>query len=909
MKIIEVDQQDYRAGLDGKDETIKDFIRETKILQTLKDNKARNVNQIFDAFSVDTQLWIVSEYCPGGSLTTLMKACNPPGLAEEFIISIAREVAVALKYVHDAGIVHRDIKCANILVTEDGRIQLCDFGISGVLENQVSKRTTIIGTPHWMAPEIVGHLGSEFPGVSYGAEIDCWAYGCMVFEMATGRPPNSNVPPHKLGLTLNIRAPRLDATKYAEGLCDFTAFCLEQQPEDRPNATQIMTHPYVSNTEDQYPASRITKLIENFAMWEQEGGQRSSLFDPNLGAQGPDELSAIGTEEEWNFSTTADFDRRISMRFDDAFDITNAGLGGSGNGAFNFMEEQRSKRGEAALGRLFDQNAKPYAYGERRGSDLPLRDYQDMSTGNRETMINLDDIGVPDFNLPGLSLLDPPTLRPGRKRIDSDTSSDGAPFQTARRTTLDWSSRSSVVSSREPSEERKPRPPTMAWSFAAAQQEAGSDIPDTSDVITPPARIHETARKSTLKPLNPKRGTMAWSFAEAQSEASTMRSNHHMSLTTNDAIIEPPRPSLKHAATMPIGSAFPTVGSSSPERASMINLDDAMEIYIPDLSRRPSVAHSATDSAVTDMTQGDPFDLEEQLELSKEASRTSLHLKTQSEPTVGFLEGKGNKDDSSSLYGSDIDSIHNRSSSLNQPSDRSERDRSTSRPPGGAPATRYRARKPTALQRHLADRQRMPNSGDSTVPSSRGGSFDSTGSAVPLTANHAHNLSFGASDEEMRKEDTKMWQQMRSQHRRQQISDGASTIASNASRSDSEGITMRPTTRPSRLVGNWKPSKGPDGYILPYDVDKKLLLPDPPEDLASREFSRLWFTLQAMSSQNAEVLEKEYGVPIDDAELEAEFGPRHMWAAAGAGKVPHIVGGDENDGLRYSEASTLRGEL
>jgi serine/threonine protein kinase len=825
---------------------------------------------------------------------------------EEFIIPIAREVAVALKYVHDAGIVHRDVKCANILVTEDGRIQLCDFGISGVLENQVSKRTTIIGTPHWMAPEIVEHLGAEFPGVSYGAEIDCWAFGCAVFEMATGRPPNANVPPHKLGLTLNLRAPRLDAAKYPEGLCDFTAFCLEQQPEQRPKATQIMSHPYIFNTEDQYPTSRITRLIENFAMWEQEGGQRSSLFDPNLGAQGPDELSASGPEEEWNFSTTADFDRRISMRFDGGFDISSPGPA-PGRG-FNFMEEQRSKRGEAALNRLFDQSAKPYAYGERRSSDLPLRDYQDMSTGNRETMINLDDIGLPDFNLPNLSLLDPPTLRPGRKRIDSDTSSEEAPFQTARRTTQDWTSGFSG----EPPDERKPRPPTMAWSFADAQKEANvGDVPDTSDVITPPAVIHETARKSTLKPSDrtAKRGTMAWNFAEAQQEAASMP-KHHSSFTTSDAVLEPARPPLRHATTMPVESSFTTTESSSPERGSMINLDDALEISIPDLSRRPSVAHSATGSAVTDMTQGDPFDLEEQLELSKEASRTSLHMKSQSEPTTGFLEGKGSKDDSSSLYGSDIDSaIHNRSSSLNQP-DRSDRDRSTSRPPGGA-ATRLRPRRPTALQRHIADRQRMPTSSDSTVPSSRGGSFDSTGSTAPVTG-HTHNLSFGASDEEMRKEETRIWSQVRSQHRRQKTSDGASTIASNASRSDSEGITMRPSTRPSRMVGNWKPAKGADGYIMPYEPDKRLLLPDPPDDLATREFSRLWFNLQAMNSQNAESLEKEYGPPIDDAELEAEFGPRSMWAAAGSGKLPIVVGGgggDENDNLRYGEASTLRSEI
>jgi serine/threonine protein kinase len=120
VKIISVDDQDYKAQLTAKDDTIKDFIRETTILQSLKDNKAKNVNIIYEAFGFDAQLWIVSEYCPGGSLSTLMKPIldaykrdrsKHPGLEERFIIPISREVAVALNYVHEAGIIHRDIKC------------------------------------------------------------------------------------------------------------------------------------------------------------------------------------------------------------------------------------------------------------------------------------------------------------------------------------------------------------------------------------------------------------------------------------------------------------------------------------------------------------------------------------------------------------------------------------------------------------------------------------------------------------------------------------------------------------------------------------------------------------------------------------------------------------------------------
>lgn len=111
VKIVEVDSPDYEAKREAKDDTIRDFVKEITVLQQLKDSKAQNVNIIYEAFSFASQLWIVSEYCPGGSVHTLMKATPKQGLEEDFIVPIARELAIALKYVHDAGIIHRDIKC------------------------------------------------------------------------------------------------------------------------------------------------------------------------------------------------------------------------------------------------------------------------------------------------------------------------------------------------------------------------------------------------------------------------------------------------------------------------------------------------------------------------------------------------------------------------------------------------------------------------------------------------------------------------------------------------------------------------------------------------------------------------------------------------------------------------------
>jgi serine/threonine-protein kinase 24/25/MST4 len=124
VKIVNIDDMDFTADPRERDETVKDFRKEVGILQQLKDSGARNVNLIHEAFDLHSQLWIISDYCTGGSVRTLMRANPTPKLEEHFLIPVARELAVAMKCVHDIGVIHRDIKCTNVYVTEDGQIQL-----------------------------------------------------------------------------------------------------------------------------------------------------------------------------------------------------------------------------------------------------------------------------------------------------------------------------------------------------------------------------------------------------------------------------------------------------------------------------------------------------------------------------------------------------------------------------------------------------------------------------------------------------------------------------------------------------------------------------------------------------------------------------------------------------------------
>ncbi|KAK3334173.1 hypothetical protein B0T19DRAFT_420246 [Cercophora scortea] len=246
-------------------------------------------------------MWMVTEYCAGGSVATLMRPTG--GLPEKWIIPILREVAEALFWVHGQGIIHRDLKCANILITENGGVRLCDFGVAGIIETKFDKRKTVTGTLQWMAPELFEST------VSYGIAVDIWAFGSMAYEVASGLPPNTtsmaSMDLTQFGSYLKQHCPRLEGSQFSSGLKDIVAYCLVGDPAQRPTISDVQRHRYIFNTEAKYSTSSLSKLVHAYRLWELQGGVRKSLFSAG-GAQGhhgtvsPD--SGASSDDEWDFN-------------------------------------------------------------------------------------------------------------------------------------------------------------------------------------------------------------------------------------------------------------------------------------------------------------------------------------------------------------------------------------------------------------------------------------------------------------------------------------------------------------------------------------------------------------------------------------------------------------------------------
>lgn len=373
-------------------------------------------------------------------------------------------------------------------------------------------------------------------------QVDVWAYGCTLFECGTGAPPNANLRERmQIGRQLSRNPPKLEGDSYSEELRSLVSFALNADPASRPTMKDILQHPYIAGTEEKYPTSSLSELVRIYYQWTQSGGQRISLFNP--GGAMPAEFPGTGPfdGEDWNFSTTDNFERRFSL-FD--FDQLSASLSSYENqGGYNVPHPQaplrdpfddltqdmpmtaaqlanfdeRVKRGAVAMEGLFDEAKPDYKYVTKNDfvpveerpslSDLPLRTETDRSSV-ASTFLELN-LGAFDSShyaagttaAPPFQLVDALTIKANRngdreiqdsnmngQYVDDDDQDDYQYQQPSgpRPPTMEWTFPQSLDLNEQTQTDTEatvkqpsaPRPPTMDWSFPAMTRDDDTEKPD-----------------------------------------------------------------------------------------------------------------------------------------------------------------------------------------------------------------------------------------------------------------------------------------------------------------------------------------------------------------------------------------------------------------------------------------------
>jgi hypothetical protein len=220
-------------------ENIKLLVTEIGIMKT---SEHPNIVEYVDSYIVDErEMWVVMEFMGGGCLTDVLECFDSVQMTEPQIAYCCRETLRSLAYIHSLHRIHRDIKSDNILLSSDGQIKLADFGYAAQLTQKQLKRNTVVGTPYWMAPELIrGH--------DYGTKVDIWSLGIMLIEMAEGEPPYMEYPPLRALFLITTKGipPVKDQNKWSRDFHDFFSKCLDVNVQTRPEASELLKHPFMS---------------------------------------------------------------------------------------------------------------------------------------------------------------------------------------------------------------------------------------------------------------------------------------------------------------------------------------------------------------------------------------------------------------------------------------------------------------------------------------------------------------------------------------------------------------------------------------------------------------------------------------------------------------------------------------
>jgi len=214
----------------------------TSEIQIMKMTRHSNIVGYLDSYIVDNnkKLWIAMEYMDHGCLTEVLEQFENFKMGEDEISWVCGEVLKGLDYIHSRHRIHRDIKSDNLLISSAGQVKIADFGYAAQLSKEKKKRNTVVGTPYWMAPELIrGH--------DYDNKVDIWSLGIVVMEMAEGDPPYMEFPPLRSLFLISTRGiPELkELDKWSPEFKDFVKLCLRTDPEERPNAETLLKHEFI----------------------------------------------------------------------------------------------------------------------------------------------------------------------------------------------------------------------------------------------------------------------------------------------------------------------------------------------------------------------------------------------------------------------------------------------------------------------------------------------------------------------------------------------------------------------------------------------------------------------------------------------------------------------------------------
>uniref|UniRef100_A0A673AG44 non-specific serine/threonine protein kinase n=1 Tax=Sphaeramia orbicularis TaxID=375764 RepID=A0A673AG44_9TELE len=257
------------------EEELEDYMVEIDILAKCNH---RFIVKLLDAFYHDNKLWIMIEFCPGGAVDATMLELDR-GLTEPQIKVVCRQMLEGLVYLHSMKIIHRDLKAGNILLMLDGDIKLADFGVSAKNTKTLQRRDSFIGTPYWMAPEVV--MCETMKDAPYDYKADIWSLGITLIELAQIEPPHHELNPMRVLLKIaKSEPPTLEQPqKWSQEFKDFLRKALDKNPETRPSAAQLIEHPFVRSVTSNRPLRELVAEAKAEVMEEIEDNREEGEED------------------------------------------------------------------------------------------------------------------------------------------------------------------------------------------------------------------------------------------------------------------------------------------------------------------------------------------------------------------------------------------------------------------------------------------------------------------------------------------------------------------------------------------------------------------------------------------------------------------------------------------------------